>query len=181
MWTRPCHILDALVFWFIRGSCYSLPFTQRLSIKCGRMEAALCRFDSKIELTWARGLDRKTSSNRERASSTPSFDDDADKKSLSMNDLLRWKVLPTAIRSREGWTKRCILYISFDLVRFMIKTNENRRKSHYWSRENSRQNSPIYFLNIQFSLQRFCFIAIYTLCTRIVYIGHWTFLTPSSV
>ena len=140
MWTRSYHILDVLVFWFIRGSCYSLPSTQRLSIKCGPMEAALWTFDCIIELTWARGLDRKTSSNRERASSTPSFDDDAAKKSLSMNDLLRWKVLPTAIGSREGWTKRCILYISFDLVRFMTKTNKNRRKSHYWTRENSRQN-----------------------------------------
>ena len=49
----------------------------------------------------------------------------------------------------------------------MTKTNENRRKSHYWARENSRQNSPIDFLNIQFSLQRFSFVAIYTLCTNI--------------
>ena len=167
VWTRPYHILDVLVFWFIRGSCYSLPSTQRLSIKCGPMEAALWTFDCIIELTWARGLERKTSSNRERASSTPSFDDDAAKKSLSMNDLLRWKVLPTAIDSRGRWTKRCILYISFDSVRFMTKTNGNRRKSHYWTRDNSRQNSPIDFLNIQFSLQRFCFVAIYALCTNI--------------
>ena len=107
------------------------------------MEAALWTFDCIIELTWARGLERKTSSNRERASSTPSFDDDADKKSLSMNDLFHWKVLPTEIGSREGWTKRFILYISFDLVRFMTKTNENRRKSHYWTRENSRENSSV--------------------------------------
>ena len=103
------HIWEVLVFSFIRGSCHSLPSTQRLSIKCGPTEAALWRFDSIIERTWARGLDRKTSSNRERASSIPSFDDDAAKKSLSMNDLLRWKVLPTPIGSREGWTKRCIL------------------------------------------------------------------------
>ena len=48
----------------------------------------------------------------------------------------------------------------------MAKTNKNRRKSQLLNSQELAPNSPIDFLNIQFSLQRFCFVATYTLCTN---------------